>query len=91
MAETNTRPDATTGQPIPSPNSTDQMTFSNAENRVGRVIVDAEIPLQFGPRNCGQSSADASVAMPHSHPKLIKTILNAISICLGITRTPVND
>src|SRR3954449_10468172 len=53
----NTRPAATTGEPTPSPSTADQRTFFVAENSVGNAFFDGEMPVQFGPRNCGQSSA----------------------------------
>jgi hypothetical protein len=57
MAVVNTRPAATTGEPIPSPSTADQRTFFVAENSTGNAFLDVETPEQFGPRNCGQSSA----------------------------------
>src|SRR4029079_11434948 len=53
----NTRPPATTGEPMPSPIAADQRTFFVAENVSGNAFLDREIPVQFGPRNWGQSSA----------------------------------
>src|SRR5690242_13774439 len=53
----NTRPAATTGEPMPSPSTADQRTFFVAENSRGSAFFEVETPEQFGPRNCGQSSA----------------------------------
>src|SRR5262249_13587717 len=57
IAVQNTRPAATTGEPMPSPSSADQRTFLVREKCNGIGFFDDDTPLQFGPRNCGQSSA----------------------------------
>src|SRR6516164_6326230 len=55
----NTRPAATAGEPMPSPSIADQRTFFLEENIVGNACFEEETPVQFGPRNCGQSSAES--------------------------------
>ena len=69
MPVVKTRPAATVAEPMPSPASADQATFSVGENCVGSGFFDVETPLQFGPRNCGQSSA-ASKLGSSSHTRL---------------------
>src|SRR5438105_1432935 len=67
IAVLNTRPAATAGEPTPSPSTADQRTFFVAENSAGSAFFDPETPEQFGPRNCGQSSA-ASLPPAKSKP-----------------------
>jgi hypothetical protein len=52
-----TLPPTTIGEPMPSPTLVDQRKFSVSENFVGSGLPDLETPLEFSPRNWGQSSA----------------------------------
>jgi hypothetical protein len=49
---------------MPSPSCADHFTFSVVENLAGNFILEVETPLEFGPRHCGQSSAQATWAGP---------------------------
>jgi len=59
MAVLKTRPPATVGELTASPNCADQRTFLVAEKSTGSGLAELEMPLEFGPRNWGQSSAAA--------------------------------
>src|SRR4028118_1566110 len=60
-AVTKTRSRVSTGEEWPGGSGVFQTTFFAGPNTSGSPI-ETETPLPFGPRNCGQSSANAPVA-----------------------------
>ena len=89
----NTRPAATTGQPMPSPSFTDHLQFSLAEKFAGNGAVDVEMPVQLGPRNCGQSSARASVTMMNqiATAAVRTTVASAVTSSLLFRRSTYDE
>src|SRR5690349_11818222 len=59
MAVTKQRPPAITAEPTPSPSLADHATLFSNENSTGSDFDSVDTPLEFSPRNCGQSSARA--------------------------------
>src|SRR5579872_2865169 len=70
----NTRPAATTGEPMPSPSTADQRTFLVGEKVSGKVFFEVETPEQLEPRNCGQSSAVSRPPGERSRPAARATV-----------------
>ena len=81
MAVQKTLPPAMMGEPIPSPSLADQRKFSVTENFVGSGLSDLETPLEFSPRNWGQSSALEMVAKTTTNATA-KTVL-VPTLCVG--------
>jgi hypothetical protein len=79
-AVTNTRSRVSTGEEWPGGNGVFQTTFFSGPNTSGNPV-ETETPLPFGPRNCGQSSADAPVAA-HIASIVTSGAINRASIVL---------
>lgn len=68
-----------TGDECPGGSAVFQITFLLGPNSAGSPV-DAETPVPFGPRNCGQSSAPAVVNGPDAIKAAIKGVIDKAKI-----------